>query len=73
VALLGLTAYRTAFERPKAVVGPQEEAVGEARVWLLPNPSGLNAHYQVPDLARAFGHLRERLRGDRLRGTGLPR
>jgi double-stranded uracil-DNA glycosylase len=58
VAFLGLTAYRTAFGRPKAVMGPQPEPLGGARVWLLANPSGLNAHHQVPDLARAFGALR---------------
>src|SRR5690242_6409816 len=54
VAFLGLTAYRTAFGRPKAVVGPQPEAFAGARVWLLPNPSGLNAHFQVPELAVLF-------------------
>jgi TDG/mug DNA glycosylase family protein len=54
VAFLGLTAYRTAFGRPKAVVGPQPEALAGARVWLLPNPSGLNAHFQVPELAALF-------------------
>jgi TDG/mug DNA glycosylase family protein len=54
VAFLGLTAYRTAFERPKAVVGAQPEDLAGARVWLLPNPSGLNAHFQVPELAVLF-------------------
>ena len=44
VAILGLTAYRTAFGRPQAVRGPQEEALAGARLWVLPNPSGLNAH-----------------------------
>jgi TDG/mug DNA glycosylase family protein len=58
VAFLGLTAYRTAFGRVHAAGGPQEEAIDEALVWLLPNPSGLNAHYQVPDLVRAFNELR---------------
>jgi double-stranded uracil-DNA glycosylase len=58
VAFLGLTAYRAAFDRPKAAVGPQDETVGGSSVWLLPNPSGLNAHYQLPDLARVFGDLR---------------
>ncbi len=54
VAFLGLTAYRTAFERPRAVVGPQRGDLAGAPVWLLPNPSGLNAHFQVPELASLF-------------------
>lgn len=58
VAFLGFGAYRTAFDRPRATLGPQDHAVGPALVWLLPNPSGLNAHYQLPDLARAFASLR---------------
>lgn len=58
VAFLGLTSYRTAFGRPKAVVGPQDETLAGARIWLLPNTSGLNAHYQLPDLAAAFAELR---------------
>jgi TDG/mug DNA glycosylase family protein len=58
-AMLGLSAYRIAFKRPHAAVGPQEDMIGDTGVWLLPNPSGLNAHYQIPDLARAFGELRE--------------
>ena len=58
VAFRGLSSYRTAFGRPKAVIGPQEERLGPARIWLLPNTSGLNAHYQLPDLARVFGELR---------------
>jgi TDG/mug DNA glycosylase family protein len=60
VAFLGLGAYRTAFARPSAVIGPQPEMIADASVWLLPNPSGLNAHYQVPQLALAFGALRAR-------------
>jgi double-stranded uracil-DNA glycosylase len=58
VAFLGVTAYRDAFDRPDAVVGLQSERFGEARVWVLPNPSGLNAHYQLPELARLFAQLR---------------
>ncbi len=58
LALLGLGAYRTAFDRPKAVVGPQPEKIGNAIVWVLPNPSGLNANYQRQDLARLFRALR---------------
>jgi TDG/mug DNA glycosylase family protein len=59
VAFLGLGAYRTAFGRRAAVVGRQSERIGGSGIWLLPNPSGLNAHYQVPDLAKAFAELRE--------------
>jgi TDG/mug DNA glycosylase family protein len=58
VAMLGVTAYRTAFVRPAATVGAQAEALAGARLWVLPNPSGLNAHYRPPDLARAFAELR---------------
>lgn len=58
VAILGITAYRTAFGRPRAVIGPQDERIGPARLWVLPNPSGLNAHYQLPELAQVFAELR---------------
>jgi TDG/mug DNA glycosylase family protein len=58
LAVLGVGAYRVAFDRPKASIGPQDESVGETRVWVLPNPSGLNAHYQPKDLARLFAELR---------------
>ena len=57
VAVLGLGAYRSAFGRPLATVRAQSEAVAGARLWVLPNPSGLNAHYQLPDLVREFGAL----------------
>ena len=59
LAVLGVGAYRTAFDRPKAKVGPQDETIGSTQVWVLPNPSGLNAHYQSADLARVFRQLRE--------------
>ncbi len=59
VAFVGLGAYRTAFARPKASVGLQEERLEGASVWALPNPSGLNANYQIEDLARLFRELRE--------------
>ncbi|HEY0079677.1 MAG TPA: G/U mismatch-specific DNA glycosylase [Pyrinomonadaceae bacterium] len=59
LAVLGITAYRTAFERPDARLGLQDEAIGRTRIWILPNPSGLNAHYQPKDLARLFRELRE--------------
>ena len=58
IAILGLSAYRTAFARPQASIGLQEEELGPSQVWLLPNPSGLNAHYQMPALIEAFGELR---------------
>jgi TDG/mug DNA glycosylase family protein len=54
VAFLGLGAYRHAFARPKARIGRQPEAFEGARVWVLPNPSGLNANYQLGALARLF-------------------
>jgi TDG/mug DNA glycosylase family protein len=54
VAILGLTAYRTAFGRPKAALGPREETIGGRPVWILPNPSGLNAHYKPADFARLY-------------------
>ncbi len=57
VAILGVTAYRAAFNRPEAVFGPQEELLDQARLWVLPNPSGLNAHYQLADLACLFAEL----------------
>ncbi len=57
-AVLGVTAYRQAFGRPGASVGLQPEAIGGTRLWVLPNPSGLNAHYQLPALAAAFAQLR---------------
>ena len=59
LAVLGLGAYRVGFGVKKAAVGLQEEEIGATKVWLLPNPSGLNAHYQLPDLAREFGELRK--------------
>ena len=58
IAIAGITAYRTAFDRPKATAGPQPEPLGTARLWILPNPSGLNAHATLPKLAAAFGELR---------------
>jgi TDG/mug DNA glycosylase family protein len=58
LAMVGLGAYRVAFHAPKAICGLQPRTVGETQVWLLPNPSGLNAHHQVADLAVLFGELR---------------
>jgi double-stranded uracil-DNA glycosylase len=59
VAILGVTAYRTAFARPKALIGPQADPLAAARLWILPNPSGLNAHATGPVLAQRFCELRE--------------
>ena len=58
LAVLGVGAYRTAFNQSQAVVGRQEFTVGNTIVWVLPNPSGLNAHYQQRDLARLFRELK---------------
>jgi TDG/mug DNA glycosylase family protein len=58
LAVLGVTAYRAAFGRPKAVLGLQPEPLGGVPVWVLPNPSGLNAHYQIDGLAAEFARLR---------------
>ena len=57
VAVLGLQAYRTAFRRPGASIGPQPELLGRARLWLLPNPSGLQARYQLPEMNEMFKAL----------------
>jgi double-stranded uracil-DNA glycosylase len=59
LAVLGLGAYRTGFNQPKAKIGRQEDRIGDTVLWVLPNPSGLNANYQAPDLARLFAELRE--------------
>ena len=59
LAIVGIGAYRTGFGRPKAKMGLQEETIGDARVWILPNPSGLNANYQAEELAALYRELRE--------------
>lgn len=64
LAFLGITAYRTAFERPRAVLGLQPETIGETALWVLPNPSGLNAHHSAAALARLFGELRQAVEPD---------
>ena len=58
VAIAGVTAYRAAFGEPRAVVGPQERRLGGARFWVVPNPSGLNAHWTAAGLAAAYAELR---------------
>jgi TDG/mug DNA glycosylase family protein len=57
VAVLGITAYRMAFARPRATLGRQPEDLNGAQLWVAPNPSGLNAHAQVADLAAAYREI----------------
>jgi TDG/mug DNA glycosylase family protein len=59
LAILGVTAYRAAFARPTARIGPQPDRIGGVPVWVLPNPSGLNAHYTADTLATAYAELRK--------------
>lgn len=59
IAIVGVTAYRSAFDHRDARIGPQEERIGGSRVWVLPNPSGLNAHWNARTLAEEFGRFRE--------------
>jgi TDG/mug DNA glycosylase family protein len=61
VAIAGVTAFRTAFGQPKASTGPQPGKLDGAQLWVLPNPSGLNAHTSVPLLAEEMRELREAL------------
>jgi TDG/mug DNA glycosylase family protein len=57
LAVVGMGAYRTAFGDRAAVVGPQEPSIGATRIWVLPNPSGLNAHYPKKRLVEEFARL----------------
>lgn len=57
VAILGVGAYRAAFNCSRVRIGEQPEPIGNIKVWVLPNPSGLNANYQLPELARLFRRL----------------
>ena len=59
VAFLGVTSYRTGFHRPSAKIGLQDERLADAAIWVLPSPSGLNAHYHFSQLAQLFQELRE--------------
>ncbi|WP_338117991.1 G/U mismatch-specific DNA glycosylase [Streptomyces coryli] len=59
LAVVGVTAYRIAFGERKAAVGPQEREIGGTRVWVLPNPSGLNAHWTLETMAAEYGRLRQ--------------
>jgi TDG/mug DNA glycosylase family protein len=58
LAVVGVTAYRVAFGEPKAAIGPRDRRLGDTRIWVLPNPSGLNAHWTLPALAEEFRRLR---------------
>jgi double-stranded uracil-DNA glycosylase len=62
LAVLGIGAYRSAFATPQAKIGLQPDVLGDTRLWALPNPSGLNAHYRSSDFARMFSELREAAR-----------
>jgi TDG/mug DNA glycosylase family protein len=64
LAVLGVTAYRTAFGRPDAQIGPQDAVIGPTRLWVLPNPSGLNASWPTPRLVAAFRELRHAAQHD---------
>src|SRR5256885_9510708 len=59
VVILGVGAYRHAFAKPKAKIGEQAERIHDARGWVLPNPSGLNANYHLPEIVRLFVELRQ--------------
>ncbi|MFD3916979.1 G/U mismatch-specific DNA glycosylase [Streptomyces sp. NPDC058603] len=58
LAVVGITAYRTAYDDKKARIGPQERTIGDTRIWALPNPSGLNAHWTAETMAEEFARLR---------------
>lgn len=64
VAFLGMTAYRRAFDQPRAGLGEQPEGLAGARVWVLPNPSGAQARYQLPELVELFSALRAAVAGN---------
>jgi TDG/mug DNA glycosylase family protein len=59
LAVVGVSAYRTAFEVPDAKIGLQKNNIGSTMLWVLPNPSGLNAHHQLPQLIQHFSELRD--------------
>ncbi|GAA1597763.1 G/U mismatch-specific DNA glycosylase [Kribbella sancticallisti] len=59
LAVVGVTAYRDAFGNKKAAMGRQDRLIGNTKVWILPNPSGLNAHYTLPKLATAYAELHQ--------------
>ena len=61
VAFLGIGAYRAAFDKPTAKTGPQPEKIHDSQIWLLPNPSGINANYQLDDLVTLFSQMKRSL------------
>lgn len=63
-AVLGVGAYRIAFDRPRTLVGPQPESIGAARLWVLPGPSGSNAHYPIDAAVEEFRRFRQAVRGE---------
>jgi TDG/mug DNA glycosylase family protein len=71
LAVLGVTAYRAAFGRPKANMGLQDQRIAGVPVWVLPNPSGLNARFQIDDLAAQFGVLRRAVERSSPTSTGI--
>ncbi|WP_326664752.1 G/U mismatch-specific DNA glycosylase [Streptomyces sp. NBC_00385] len=72
LAVVGITAYRTAFGERQARIGPQQRQIGGARVWALPNPSGLNAHWTVSSMAEEYGRLRSAVESDAATSTPEP-
>src|SRR5438876_34304 len=68
----GIGAFRIAFDRPRATIGPQPENIEGAQVWVLPNPSGLNAHYQLAALSAEFGRLKAAVSAARRRHVRRP-
>lgn len=68
LAVVGITAYRTAFDDRTAGIGPQERTIGGTRIWALPNPSGLNAHWTAETMAEEFARLRSAASGNAATG-----
>jgi TDG/mug DNA glycosylase family protein len=73
LAVVGVTAYRIAFDDRKARIGPQERTIGDTRIWVLPNPSGLNAHWTAATMAEEFARLRAAAEADGEAGQDGPR
>nr|WSW70550.1 G/U mismatch-specific DNA glycosylase [Streptomyces sp. NBC_00995] len=72
LAVVGITAYRTAFGERHAHIGPQDRQIGETRIWALPNPSGLNAHWTVSSMADEYGRLRSAVEAEAASPTPEP-
>lgn len=70
VAIVGLGAYRVAFDRPRATLGRQNETIVDAALWVLPNTSGLNANHQAKDFAQAFGALKDFVKAEARKTEG---